>query len=259
MSDDEGLPPRKRLRARTRRLFAAEEQARTGLKSGTFELLAERFVQGKLSPQECQRTAAAVVRDLSTAGVDPKQTFPDLDALANLGSGGRHKQHCHADIMKILARRYGAVSMSKICVPVKPITGTLIEKVHLPMLEPHCTLEYLWREEPETFKKRICPSTDALEHFWNEMENHPQMLGHPVKLRRDYKHRAIPLSLHGDGVPATGIGKGWSQLIDVFSFSSLLGSGTTVELNMLIWLFFSSLQSAFANGKQTYDICSNGW
>ena len=149
---------------------------RTGPTSSTFELLSERFVQGSLSPQEVQRIAAAVSRDLATA-VEHKHTFPDLEALANLGSGGRHKQHCHSDIMKILARRYGAVSMSKICVPVKPITGTLIEKVNLPMLEPHCTLEYLWREEAETFKKRICPSTDALEHFWNEMESHPQMLG----------------------------------------------------------------------------------
>ena len=194
-------------------------------------LLAERFVKGSLAPQEVQRIAAAVVADMAVA-LEHNVTFPDLSALANLGSGGRYPQHCHSEAMKLLGQRYGAVSISKIEVPVKPITGTLIQKVHLPMLEPHCTLEYLYQKEPETFKRRICPSTDALEHFWNEMENHPQMVGHPVKLRRDYKHRAIPLSLHGDGVPGTGIGKGWCQLIGVFNCSSLLGSGTTVELNM---------------------------
>ena len=104
--------------------------------------------------------------------------------------------------MELLGERYGAVSMSKIEVPVKPITETNIQNVHLPMLAQHCTLEYLYQKEPETFKKRICPPTDALGHLGNEMEHHPQMVGHPVKLRRDYKHRAIPLSLHGDGAPA---------------------------------------------------------
>ena len=48
------------------------------------------------------------------------------------------------------------------------------------------------------------------------MEDNPQLKDHPVLYRKDWKRRAIPLVLHGDGVPLTGIGKSWSKLMDVF-------------------------------------------
>ena len=32
----------------------------------------------------------------------------------------------------------------------------------------------------------------------------------------------VPLSLHGDGTPALGVGKSWGQMADFFSWSSLL-------------------------------------
>ena len=110
--------------------------------------------------------------------------------------------------MKVLSSRYGEIESKKTEVPISMHTGDNARSATLPMLEPHCTLEHLYTKEPETFKKRRLPSEDELEHVWDEMVEHPQLVGHPVTLRRDYKRRAIPLTLHGDGVPATGIGKG---------------------------------------------------
>ena len=73
----------------------------------------------------------------------------------------------------------------------------------------------LYEQHQDTFKERILPDVDELETFWNAMEDNPQLRDHPVLNRRDWKRRAIPLVLHGDGVPLTGIGKSWSKLVDV--------------------------------------------
>ena len=123
----------------------------------------------------------------------------------------------------------------------------------MPLFEPNATMATLY-EHPQKnmFNERILPDVDELERFWNAMEDNPQLKDHPVRARRDWKRRAIPLVLHGDGVPLTGIGKSWTKLMDVFSISSLLGRGST-RLNMcLIYAFLTSL-SATAAGTTSSD------
>ena len=80
------------------------------------------------------------------------------------------------------------------------------------------------------------------------MEDNPQLKDHPVRYRRDWKRRAIPLVLHGDGVPLTGIGKSWSKLMDVFSISSHLGRCPTRLRMCLIFAFFTSLSATADDG-----------
>ena len=84
------------------------------------------------------------------------------------------------------------------------------------------------------------------------MEGNPQLKDHPVRARRDWKRRAIPLVLHGDGVPLTGLGKNRSKFMDGFSISSLLGRGSTRQKMFLIFSFFTSL-SAVAAGITSSD------
>ena len=84
------------------------------------------------------------------------------------------------------------------------------------------------------------------------MEDNPQLTDHPVLYRTDWKRRAIPLVLHGDGVPLTGVGKSGSKLMDVFSVSSLLGRGSTRTKMFLIFSFFTSL-SATADAITSSD------
>lgn len=45
---------------------------------------------------------------------------------------------------------------------------------------------------------------------------------HPVRNREGHETRMIPLRLHGDGTPVTGLGKQWGKLVDVYSLASLL-------------------------------------
>ena len=47
--------------------------------------------------------------------------------------------------------------------------------------------------------------------------------------------------MHGDGTPVAGIGKSWTRMMDVFSFSSLLVKGSTLDLTFLIYSVFCQL------------------
>ena len=35
----------------------------------------------------------------------------------------------------------------------------------------------------------------------------------------------VPISLHGDGTPVSGIGKAWSKSVDIWSWTSLVARG----------------------------------
>ena len=47
-------------------------------------------------------------------------------------------------------------------------------------------------------------------------------MSHAVSKRDGHEESCIPLRLHGDGTPVTGIGKQWGKLVDVYSIASLL-------------------------------------
>ena len=66
-----------------------------------------------------------------------------------------------------------------------------------------------------------------LETFWETAVNHPLLHDHPVLHREHWRRYAVPIALHGDGVPVVGIGKAWTKLLNVFSWFSLVGTGTT--------------------------------
>ena len=40
--------------------------------------------------------------------------------------------------------------------------------------------------------------------------------------REGFEDSCIPLRLHGDGTPVTGVGKQWGKMLDAYSLASLL-------------------------------------
>eukprot|EP00959_Pyramimonas_sp_CCMP1952_P366988 7686522-Pyramimonas_sp.AAC.1 len=66
----------------------------------------------------------------------------------------------------------------------------------------------------------------------------PQLDGHPVRDRDDWRSIAIPLSIHGDGAPVTGLGKIWQQSALIYSWCSVFASGSTRSFNFLIGAIF---------------------
>ena len=60
----------------------------------------------------------------------------------------------------------------------------------------------------------------------------------PIKMLSNWKERAIPISFHGDAVPVTGVGESWSKSMVMYTISSMVGRGTTLQTMLLMWAVF---------------------
>ena len=85
-------------------------------------------------------------------------------------------------------------------------------------------------------RKYIVPDIATLSMFRDAVQHHPQLAGHPLLQRDEYDKLAIPLGIHWDGVPVIGIGKGWTRMMTMFSWSSLLAKGLTKEVCYVLHL-----------------------
>ena len=81
------------------------------------------------------------------------------------------------------------------------------------------------------------------------MAANPNLVGHPVAARADYSSKCIPIALHGDGVPVTGVGKAWSKSVEIYSWSSCLSGGNIVLSNFMVWLVHKVLVSKVPGKK----------
>ena len=135
-------------------------------------------------------------------------------------------------------------------VKVPPLRVLEVEQ-HI--LLPHIFFAKLHEHHREHFSVRILggPGEGKVVAFWQAMEGHPQMLGHPLLDRPDFARRCIPLGIHGDGVPVTGIGKSWGQSVDCYSWSSLLSSGSTMFTNWIVFCVYKSM-AVNSLGRDTY-------
>jgi len=84
-------------------------------------------------------------------------------------------------------------------------------------------------------------SADNLAPFWRDQRRHPSLIGHPMVAAANWQSTFIPLGLHGDGVPVVGIGKSWSRSVEVVSWGSCLGTGSTILKTYMIFLLHKLL------------------
>ena len=113
------------------------------------------------------------------------------------------------------------------------------------LLLPHVLFSVMFHKYRSSFDRYIQGS--SLSTFWEDMVGNPQYEDHPVKARDTSK--AVPLSLHGDGVASIGLGKSWQKSFEAFSWSSLTGDGhCTLLMNWLIWIFPKDLSVRSAIG-----------
>ena len=87
-----------------------------------------------------------------------------------------------------------------------------------------------------------------------EARGDPKLLQHPMTSRRHWKRTHVPLSLHGDAVPVTKVGKAGTKSMDVYSTSGLLGVGTTRALKLYTFGLFTSTEV-----KENRDTMANIW
>ena len=73
------------------------------------------------------------------------------------------------------------------------------------------SLSSLYHCYPSEWKKRILPGVSLIRSFWRRVRGHPLLDNHHALSRSSWQSLCIPISIHGDGVPVTGIAKSWSK------------------------------------------------
>ena len=101
----------------------------------------------------------------------------------------------------------------------------IVDIAQVPTVMPHELFHSLWKSYPRHFESALGA---GLEDFWSSVHpEDPRLLRHPMVINKpDWRRRAVPIVIHGDGVRFTQYG---NSLISVqWSFcSQLAGDGRT--------------------------------
>ena len=76
---------------------------------------------------------------------------------------------------------------------------------------------------------------------------------HPMRRVANHKKIFIPISMHGDATPASGAGKSWSKMMDIWSWSSMLTSSPSRLNSYLIFCIHACFRDAAAD-HNTLDV-----
>ncbi|CAE7201833.1 unnamed protein product [Symbiodinium sp. CCMP2592] len=197
--------------------------------------LVEECLWGSMSPQQVQKIAALSCRDAARAR-ETGDMPGELETLAKLGASGLYPNKCWADLTRQLAPSIKVPPAVLHKVPTKAGLDTL------PVLMPHELLASIYDTFPAVWVKVVKPSDSRAEQFWRSVKGHPALESSPLLARPNYQRLCIPLGVHGDAVPITGLGKAWCQQLTDLSFMSLLGLGSVKELLFYMGGFWEKLR-----------------
>ena len=215
-----------------------QRSARPSVKSQLARFLVSMFAWGHMSPQMVQKIALYAKRDFDEALLEGA-VLPDLDKLAELGTRGRWENNISTQLLTSIGTRLPKLHESSLPLSASVPCTFLMRSQGI--LLPHELFATLYRTYPRQFNDRIVQSRQQLKKNWREMEDHPAMIGHPMRERSGWAERAVPLSIHGDEVPVTGVGRSWSKSLLLISWCSLVGVGTTLEKVLLSYVVFAHM------------------
>ena len=104
--------------------------------------------------------------------------------MAGLGTEGLHPQHVHHELMSKLHKPY--IEPSNVTIPFE---GVALEQSNQLVLWPHEVFAQLYQHYREHFFS-LFGSIGNLEQFWDDMEDTPDMFGHPVRHRTEWKQKS---------------------------------------------------------------------
>ena len=207
------------------------------------EHLLYKWAWGEISAQEVQCISKLVLQDVSE-----KRDLRKLEALAAAGSYGKYSNKVYAAVLKVAAPEIHIPSPFTVKLPFKNPFGLLLQA----MILPHILFASIYRSYKDTWQKVICPSTAAVTAFWKEMvgSGNPNLTPE-LKKKTTFRSHCIPLCLHGDGVPVSGIGKGWVQTVTNWLWYSLLTThAATADSLFFICAIYDKLRK---QGKDLSD------
>ena len=208
-------------------------------------LLVTLFAWGDISPQMAQRLANAAYKD-ACKKAEGVSSLDDLKSIAEIGSSGFYPNKCYADLMS---------AMPFDCKIPEPLSCKLLFKQPLQWLSqaillPHELFACIYTHFGHVWNKTIAPTSERLTEFWRTNSHHPAFAASRVKNIANYEKCVVPILLHGDDVPITGVGKSWSQSMTTFSWSSMIGLGRTKDMMYFIFGVFDKLRATNADQQQ---------
>lgn len=239
---------------------------------------------GLISARTVQATALRSFNDqctlLSRLNASPDLIPKSLSALADLGHRGRFPNNCKRDLLVYLGKPCAAD------IHIREITckhGKLgadesdTVTVAMPFNLPHLVLAHAFEQCRSRFNSLFLGSEDGrghLKEFWKTVvaRRDPRIVRHPMCSKPEWTALALPISLHGDAVPAVGVGKSGSKSFDAYSWQSVLSHGPTSNIKNFIFGIFEdakvpdvtmdqcwatllwSLKTAFEGVWPTHDV-----
>ena len=197
-----------------------------------------QLLWGHISPQMLQKVMALMSADLQLHKEDLLDVN-SIDKLAGIGSKGTYPQNCWRDLTKLLPVPK-LPKLHKLMLPMRHCSLGKF-KHFVPMMLPHVLFAAIYEHYPVMWGKIIYGSRGTCIKFWNAVKGSQHFASHPVRHRAGFEDHCIPLKIHGDGTPVTGLGKGWGKMVDIFSLSSLLICGPTVLRNLMMFMIFQHL------------------
>lgn len=218
----------------------------------------KKFAWGVVSAQEAQQIAECSKKDFDNfkkatsssqssgskrESLRPAATHPieqDLRSVASIGVQGQYSNKCYVDLMKKIEANMTLPLPHRERMRFKAPLGEQVQEILL----PHEFFASLW-EHDATFHKVVVPEPDICKKFWKTQKaaKHPALDGHPLQhLNDEQLNMMVPISLHGDEVPVTGIGKQWSRKMVNFSWHSMVSTTSNVQdSQFFIWALFDKV------------------
>ena len=194
---------------RQREQWAREEEDSTVLapESNLLILLVSLWSWGSLSAPMLQKICMAAQQD--------GHPHPDVARAAKLGKSCEFPRNCHRDLVNMLNLPPISQSLSKIWLPQK-VSAVAKEWIEQTILLPHSLFACLFKYHKKAFLIRMLGgSAGNVKKFWDSMRQHPAIDNHPMKDKDNWETTTVPITLHGDGMPVSGVGKTWSKAVEV--------------------------------------------
>ena len=196
--------------------------------------------------------SAVRIQQLAYCNYLDGMAHPSILRLAQLGSWGEHVGNCHRDLERLLLQDCNAPQPYTFQVQVSNPKGEAGKRYFAAasMLLPHEVIAWLDRHHPVHLKRFL--GVDLLQEWWDEQPlDDPRLEGHPVLDRRDYKSKAIPMVVHGDGAEYGG-----RHSADMLSWTGLLTSSSGFSQKPLDTKFYAaSIPKDVKHAKSSDELC----
>ena len=183
----------------------------------------------------CHEIATAAIADIEAARKG--QEIADLKRIASVQHG--------RNLSKVVERHLRKASDLPQPLEVDVVYNTG-EKATAAILLPHEYFAAIYAS-PDWWRRSILADESCLYRFWNAFKHHPCMDGHPVKSKKRWEAKAIPLMFYGDEVPVVGVGKVWSRCVLMFEWFSILAQAAgaaTEDVMQYIWGVFEKFAAS---------------